>query len=128
MNFFYLSFMGNTIDMNIKNRHKDADFHARAFIKSTIINQTRKNNLSISRRNNASGIIGDNAIRISEKIADKKGHGKTRQRQRDESQKREYSSCKYRSKYKRIPSACQWKGRVAGYVRPNKVAHLVCPG
>jgi hypothetical protein len=127
LNRFYSSLKGNPVHMNIKNRHKDADFHAGSLKKRAVVNHTRRNNFSIGRRNNATDIIRDNAIRIPEKITDEKRRNKTDQGQQDESQKREYDSCEYTSKYKRIPGSFQREGGLAGYVGPKEAAHLLCP-
>ncbi len=80
-NSFDLAVIWNAVDMNIKNRHEDADLLAGAIMKRGLIHFPGNDDSSISRRNDGSLGNRNHPVRISEKISDKKSNCKSQKRQ-----------------------------------------------
>ena len=70
--FCYPTIVGYPVDMNIKYRHKNADFHGLPAKKGAVVHDVRQNNFSVRGGYHKALFIGNNPVRISKKSANTK--------------------------------------------------------
>jgi hypothetical protein len=110
--------------MNIKYRHKNADFHGLTAKKGRIVRKVRQNNFSVRRGYDDALFIGDNSIRISEKSANTKRYNQTNQGQGCKSQQGKHRSREGCADDQGVASVCDRKRCLIGKIRSGKFGHL----
>jgi hypothetical protein len=117
------AFSGHTVDVDIEDRHEDADPANFLVEKRGAVHGINGNHFSVRRRNHLAGPVGYGPIRIPEKTGNAEGRCQADQRQCGEPQQRQDQGRESRPEHQRIPGRCHRERQAVGSISPNEVFH-----